>query len=90
VKLVRPQLILSLCDYTGEWSKPYRDNGYDVVQVDLAHGQDVRLLELPREACSTASSRRRPAPCSRSPVPAGRAPMTRCAKDSLWSTPACG
>jgi hypothetical protein len=44
---LRPQLILSLCDYTGEWSKPYRDDGYDVVQVDLAHGQDVRLLELP-------------------------------------------
>jgi hypothetical protein len=45
--LLRPQLILSLCDYTGEWSKPYRDDDYDVVQVDLAHGQDVRLMELP-------------------------------------------
>lgn len=47
MRLLRPQLILSLCDYTGEWSKPYRDDDYDVVQVDLAHGQDVRLLELP-------------------------------------------
>jgi hypothetical protein len=36
--------ILSLCDYTGEWSKPYREAGYDVVQVDIKHGQDVRLL----------------------------------------------
>jgi hypothetical protein len=37
--------VLSLCDYTGEWSKPYRDAGYDVRQVDIKHGQDVRLFE---------------------------------------------
>lgn len=39
--------ILSLCDFTGEWSRPYREAGYDVVQIDLQHGQDVRLLEAP-------------------------------------------
>jgi len=39
--------ILSLCDYTGIWSKPYRDAGYDVQQVDIKHGDDVRLLEYP-------------------------------------------
>lgn len=43
----RPQLILSLCDYSGVWSQPYVDDGYDVIRVDLKHGQDVRLLELP-------------------------------------------
>jgi hypothetical protein len=37
-------LILSLCDYTGRWSQPYRDAGYEVVQIDLKHGEDVRLL----------------------------------------------
>lgn len=37
--------ILSLCNYTGEWSKPYRENGYEVIQIDIKHGQDVRLLE---------------------------------------------
>lgn len=37
--------ILSLCDYTGNWSQPYTDAGYDVVRVDLQHGGDVRLLE---------------------------------------------
>ena len=37
--------VLSLCDYTGNWSKPYREAGYDVRQVDLAHGDDVRLFE---------------------------------------------
>lgn len=39
--------ILSLCDYSGVWSAPYREAGYEVVQVDLDHGQDVRLLEHP-------------------------------------------
>jgi hypothetical protein len=37
--------VLSLCDYTGEWSRPYREAGYDVRQVDLKHGEDVRLFE---------------------------------------------
>lgn len=41
--------ILSLCDYSGVWSQPYRDAGYEVIQVDLDHGQDVRLLEYPGE-----------------------------------------
>lgn len=36
--------ILSLCDFTGEWSRPYREAGYDVLQVDIQRGQDVRLL----------------------------------------------
>lgn len=38
------KLILSLCDYTGKWSQPYRDAGYFVDQVDIKHGGDVRLL----------------------------------------------
>lgn len=38
-------VILSLCDYTGNWSAPYAEAGYDVRRVDLQHGQDVRLLE---------------------------------------------
>ncbi len=37
--------ILSLCDYTGNWSQPYVEAGYDVVRVDLQHGGDVRLLQ---------------------------------------------
>jgi hypothetical protein len=39
--------ILSLCDYTGVWSQPYRDAGYNVIQVDIEYGQDVRLLPYP-------------------------------------------
>jgi hypothetical protein len=36
--------ILSLCDHTGNWSRPYVEAGYRVVRVDLADGADVRLL----------------------------------------------
>lgn len=42
-----PRTILSLCDYSGIWSKPYRDDGYNVIQVDIDLGQDMRLLEHP-------------------------------------------
>lgn len=39
------RFILSLCDYSGRWSQPYRDAGYNVIQIDLKRGNDVRLLE---------------------------------------------
>jgi hypothetical protein len=41
------RVILSLCDYSGNWPKPYREAGYRVLQVDLKHGQDIRLFEYP-------------------------------------------
>lgn len=44
---MRKGLILSLCDETGNWPRPYAEAGYEVRLVDLKHGQDVRLLELP-------------------------------------------
>jgi hypothetical protein len=47
-RLRRPQTILSLCDRTGNWSRPYEEDGYDVVRVELEEGQDVRLLEFPK------------------------------------------
>lgn len=38
--------ILSLCDYSGAWSKPYVDAGYEVVRIDIqTDGRDVRLLK---------------------------------------------
>lgn len=33
--------ILSLFDHSGQWSKPYRDAGYSVDQIDLKLGTDV-------------------------------------------------
>lgn len=39
--------ILSLFDYTGNWSQPYREAGYTVLQRDLQFGNDIfRDLEL--------------------------------------------
>lgn len=38
------KLILSLCDFTGNWSRPYELAGYPVMRIDLQHGQDVRAL----------------------------------------------
>lgn len=39
--------ILSLFDYSGSWSKPYKNNGYDVYQIDIKHGIDI--LEFSKE-----------------------------------------
>jgi len=36
--------IISLCDYSGAWVEPYRRNGYNVIQVDIKHGSDVRTF----------------------------------------------
>lgn len=33
--------ILSLFDYSGRWSQPYREAGYAVIQVDLGLSQDI-------------------------------------------------
>lgn len=37
--------ILSLFDFTGNWSRPYKDAGYNVIQVDIQHGTDVMTME---------------------------------------------
>lgn len=43
----KAKTILSLCDYSGVWSKPYRDAGYYVAQVDLDfNGLDVTDLHF--------------------------------------------
>jgi hypothetical protein len=33
--------ILSLFDYSGRWSRPYKENGYNVFQVDIKLGIDI-------------------------------------------------
>ncbi len=37
-------LILSLCDHSSNWSRPYAEAGYDVLKIDLQSGSDVRLM----------------------------------------------
>ena len=36
--------VISLCDYSGVWSQPYRDAGYDVLQIDLKLGSNALLF----------------------------------------------
>lgn len=38
--------LLSLCDRSGVWSKPYHDAGWHVIQVDLALGTDVLTFDV--------------------------------------------
>ncbi len=38
--------IISIGDYTGIWSDPYKEAGYNVVRVDIELGQDVRLFKF--------------------------------------------
>lgn len=33
--------ILSLFDYTGNWSRPYEENGFEVIRVDIKRGIDI-------------------------------------------------
>lgn len=33
--------LISLFDYTGNASRPYKENGWDVIQVDIQHGIDI-------------------------------------------------
>lgn len=35
------KIILSLFDLTGNWSRPYKENGYEVIQVDIQLGIDI-------------------------------------------------
>lgn len=39
--------ILSVFDYTGKWVEPYRKAGYNVIQHDLKHGQDIFTDTIP-------------------------------------------
>lgn len=39
--------ILSLFDYTGNWPRYFRENGFDVIQVDIKRGIDILAWEPP-------------------------------------------
>lgn len=40
------KIIFDLCAGSGSWSKPYKDAGYDVVEIDIKTNQDVRLIQI--------------------------------------------
>src|SRR6187402_1400316 len=35
------KILISLFDHSGNQSRPYRENGWEVVQIDIKHGLDV-------------------------------------------------
>jgi len=39
------KIILSLFDYSGVWSQPYKEAGFKVLQVDIQHGIDILKWE---------------------------------------------
>jgi hypothetical protein len=39
--------ILSLFDYTGNWSRPYKEAGYNVIRQDIKLGQDIFSDTIP-------------------------------------------
>ena len=41
------RIILDLCGGTGAWSQPYVNAGYNVINVDILNGLDVRTYEPP-------------------------------------------
>lgn len=38
--------VLSLFDYSGNWSDPWRLAGWKVYQIDIKHGQDILTIDL--------------------------------------------
>ena len=39
------KIIMDLCSGTGPWSRPYREAGYEVIEVEILKGKDVILME---------------------------------------------
>lgn len=37
----RTRTVLSLFDYTGNWARAFEDFGWNVVQIDIKHGEDI-------------------------------------------------
>lgn len=44
--LLIERTILSLCDPTGAWPRPYAEAGYNVIRIEIEEGTDVRLLDV--------------------------------------------
>jgi hypothetical protein len=64
------RVILDLCSGSGEWSRPYREAGYQVVTIDLP--TDVRLLPFPGPVHGILAA----PPCNRFALSGNRWPKT--------------
>lgn len=50
--------LLSLFDYTGNWSAPYHEAGWNVIQHDIKHGQDVFKDTIPAAIADAVEGRK--------------------------------
>ena len=48
------KIILSLFDLTGIWSRPYKENGYKIIQVDLQLGIDILTWDYKKNTKRTS------------------------------------
>lgn len=37
-------VVVSLCDYSGNWPRPFNEAGHTIIQYDLKHGDDVTTM----------------------------------------------
>lgn len=42
--MMRDEIILSVCDHSGQWSRTYAERGYRVLRIDPKHGPNVDQL----------------------------------------------
>jgi hypothetical protein len=50
----RTRVVVSLCDFSGQWPRPYIEAGYTVIQFDLKHGDDCNDVPGTLEAIDDA------------------------------------
>jgi hypothetical protein len=41
----RSKVVISLCDYSGNWPRPYHEAGHTVLLYDLKHGDDLTKID---------------------------------------------
>lgn len=78
------KLILDLCGGTGAWSKPYKDNGYEVVNVTLPN-YDVRTYIPPKGVYGILAA----PPCGQFSLAAGKKLEDRNVEEGLKLVDAC-
>jgi len=78
--------ILSLFDLTGNWSRPYKENGYKVIQVDLQMGIDILEWDYKSLAREEVYGVLAAVPCTDFAVSGAR---WFAAKDKDWTCPDC-
>lgn len=78
------KIILDLCGGTGSWSKPYKDAGYEVINVTLPDF-DVRTFEPPENVYGILAA----PPCTMFSLARTRAKTPRDLKEGMELVEAC-